>query len=177
MQWFNSRSVVLPEGGFSAACRSRGPAGSGCATAPSSVWLRVPAVPPPLLPPRPSAVAFSLPGAAAFTARAFAGNALWAGLQRAARGAAPEAVQSCPPQRDPSSDQPLGRGHLDHVPHFHSGPVLLLPARAVGSLSRSPPLHGNRRGYGQCEEQGSPRGPDCSHHGGVAEVRPHSLLW
>lgn len=75
------------------------------------------------------------------------------------------------------SDQPLGRGHLDHVPHFHSGPVLLLPARAVGSLSRSPPLHGNRRGYNHCEEQGSPRSPDCSHHGGVAEVRPHSLLW
>lgn len=76
----------------------------------------------------------------------------------------------------PGSDQPLGRGHLDHVPHFHSCPVLLLPARAVGSLSRSPPLHGNGRGYNQCEEQGSPRSPDCSHHGGVAEVRPHSLL-
>ncbi|RMB93302.1 hypothetical protein DUI87_29996 [Hirundo rustica rustica] len=45
-----------------------------------------------------------------------------------------------------------------------------------GSLSRSPPLHGNRRGYDHCQEQGSPRSPDCSHHGGVAEVRPHSLL-
>lgn len=89
----------------------------------------------------------------------------------------PWAAPAAAPWVTPSSDQPLSRGHLDHVPHFHSGPVFLLPARAVRSLSRSPPLHGNRRGYNHCEEQGSPRSPDCSHHGGVAEVRPHSLLW
>ena len=72
--------------------------------------------------------------------------------------------------------QPLGRWHLDYVPHFHSSPIFFLTAWAVCSLSCSPPLHGNRRGCNNCKEKGSSCSPDCSHNGGVAKMRPHRLL-
>lgn len=146
---------------------------------PLSCPFCVPPVPQPLLPalsPGPQLRAFPpQPGQFAWERHVRSSGSGSAAAP--ARGCAELSPQpSCAASGDPGSDQPLGRGHLDHVPHFHSCPVLLLPARAVGSLSGSPPLHGNGRGYNQCEEQGSPRSPDCSHHGGVAEVRPHSLL-
>lgn len=75
------------------------------------------------------------------------------------------------------SDQPLQWWQLDDVPHFHSSPILLLPAGAVGSLGGPPLLHGN---HGEAEEGDKHCAPSCSHGAyqrGAADLGPSWSLW